>query len=184
MIESSFSNSKGFFRQIGEKVWLSEHPLLEISLNWFFFAHTNAVTINMHHFQKSDVMFNEDLVYYEDLTKWVELGKRTPFSLVLKPLSMYRETPESLMSDTHKFNKATLDFYIFLKNNSLNRIDSDLTKIVNQRLKVARENILIDSATKISFKYWLEVCFKYLSSNMSIAGLKIALKSYAKRIIR
>lgn len=97
--------------------------------DWVF-LHVNTVALRKSAFELSDILFDETLLFAEDISKWCELSVKQPFIFINQPLATYRDTPNSLMTNQLKADIAAVDFlYLHLHHPLVS-----ITKITKQKL--------------------------------------------------
>lgn len=79
-------------------------------LTEWVFLHVNTVALRKSAFNISDILFDEKLLFAEDISKWCELSVIFPFIYINQALATYRDTPNSLMKDGLKADIAAVDF--------------------------------------------------------------------------
>jgi glycosyltransferase involved in cell wall biosynthesis len=80
-------------------------------LNHWIFLHANTISIKKASFTGSALLFNENMLFSEDISKWCELLVDKELLLINKCLATYRDTPSSLMSNQLQADLAALDFF-------------------------------------------------------------------------
>jgi len=137
-------------------------------LNNWIFLHVNTVAIKRNSFELDLLLFNENMVFAEDIAKWCELLVNNKLLLINKTLATYRDTPNSLMTNQLQADLAALYFFESHLSSPLMPLDN-LTKRSLSK-KINKE--LLDSLHLASTKGLSKITF-----NLSIKLLKYSLST-------
>jgi len=93
------------------KYWLSSEQVYLYFLTHWIFLHVNSISIKKDRFLLDELLFDETLIFAEDISKWCQLLCNRQLILIKTCLATYRDTPNSLMTDQLKADLAAISFY-------------------------------------------------------------------------
>tara|TARA_R110001583_G_scaffold116972_2_gene267867 strand:+ start:9923 stop:10888 length:966 start_codon:yes stop_codon:yes gene_type:complete len=91
--------------------YLSVSNIYLYFLNNWIFLHVNTVSIKRDLFDSNILLFNEEMTFAEDISKWCDLLVNNKLLFIDKPLATYRDTPNSLMTNQLQADLAALYFF-------------------------------------------------------------------------
>jgi len=146
-------------------------------LTTFFMVHTSSIAFKKQAYSLESILFDETLIYYEDLLKWSQLAINQNVVYIPQVLSSYRDTPGGLISNSKDFDLGGIDFYENQLQQPLCPLSDDLKKILRNKLIIEYRNSLYSVACNGEFKNTLMLSLNLLKMNLTLTNLKLTFKS-------
>lgn len=126
--------------------YLSQTNIYEYFLSKWVFLHVNTVAFRRAKFNQSDLMFDEKLLFAEDINKWCDMIIKEPFHYISEPLATYRDTPNSLMEDTLKADIAALTFVLSHRKTPLIALSEQTKAMLDKKIVKETKDVIYQSA--------------------------------------
>jgi len=180
LIESEWKNhNMADFFESKNNYYLSKTDLyLSFLDNWFYVC-SDSIAIRVKDFKLEELLFDESLVYFEDLNKWCELVVNRKVVFLNKVLASYRETPGSLMSHTVNFDIAAIVFF----QRHLTSPLITLPKPTRKKLKLRLTSEIKDVLYGVANKGFVFKTFKFSLMLLKIKPSFLHFKTSLKNII-
>lgn len=168
-------NMASFFENI-HSYYLSTTDLYLSFLEHWFYVCSDSIAIRVKDYSLSNLLFDETLLYFEDLNKWSELVVNKKVVFINKVLASYRRTPGSLMSNTVDFDIAGVEFFQRHLNTPLIFLPSKTRLIVEQRLTKEIEDAIYGVANKGLVVKTLGLSLTLIKTKLCTTNVKTSLK--------
>jgi len=151
--------------------------------NWFYIC-SDSIAIKTKDFTLTELLFDESLVYFEDLNKWSELVVNRQVIFLNKVLASYRETPGSLMSQALDFDIAAIAFFQRHLTSPLIELPERTKLNIQRRLIGEIKDSLYGVANKGLISNTFKFSFMLLKISPSLIHFKTAFKNIVTSIIK
>lgn len=155
---------------------ISKKDIYLAFLESWFFVHTTSIAFKKLDYYKSYILFDESLLYFEDLNKWCELVVNKKIIYLDKVLSSYRDTPGSLMSDSALFNLSEIEFFKKHLLSPLIEIPESTQKKLMLKQYSAVKDALFSFSSKGDIIKTLSLSKILLKINLNVKNLIIVIK--------
>lgn len=168
-MQNAFKQQLGFY--------LSVKDIYEYFLSEWVFLHVNTVALRKDAYKLSDILFDETLLFAEDINKWCELSIIHPFIYIDQPLATYRDTPNSLMKDRLKADIAAVDFISQHLHCPLTPISKQSKQLLSSKLSKEIKDVLYLLAKEKKLSPYWHYSKKLIKQRCSISHLFFLLKN-------
>ena len=165
-----------------DSLWLSNSDIYQAFIESCFFVHTSSIAIRLKDYNKDDLYFNETLTYYEDITKWCEVVINKQVAYIDKTLSYYRESPNSLMTNTLNFELAGIDFYQQQIEQPLCQLAKPLIETLQKKKTKEIKDACYSASKAKNTSIVLSLSNRLLADDFSVSSLIFAVKCFIKSI--
>ena len=117
-------------------------------LNNWFFINTSTIAIRVADYEENELLFDESLIYAEDLNKWCELVVNRMVIFLNQVLSYYRNTPGSLVSNTLASDLAGVSFFRRHLKTPLIKISKDTSLNIKKKMIKELNNAIYGATEK------------------------------------
>lgn len=153
-------------------------------LTQWVFLHVNSVAIKTANVPRNELLFDESLIFAEDIAKWCRLLQQRPLLLIKECLATYRDTPDSLMTNQLKADMAAFSFFESHLHQPLQPLTPAVLQVVREKIIKELKDIIYIAAAKgkvalvvksskqlIGYQNFFSSCF-FLTKNILIAIIK------------
>ena len=144
--------------------------------NWFFIC-SDSIAIKISDYELSELLFDESLVYFEDLNKWSELVVNRKIIFIDQVLASYRETPGSLMSQTVDFDIAAIAFFQQHLTSPLIKLPQKTKYCIKKRLVKEIKDALYGVANKGFVFHTFKLSLMLLKIEPTFSHIRASLKN-------
>jgi glycosyltransferase involved in cell wall biosynthesis len=179
-------NMASFFEN-KNNYYVSKTDLYLSFLEHWFYVCSDSIAIRVKDYLLANLLFDETLLYFEDLNKWSELVVNRKVVFLNEVLASYRRTPGSLMSNTVDSDIAGVEFFQRHLNTPLIVLPKETHLVVQLRLIKEIEDAIYGVANKGLVNKTLNLSLTLLKTKFSFTHVKTVLKhlciSIYKRLI-
>lgn len=166
-----------------DTVLVSQQDLYNYMLDNWFFIHTSTIAIRVADYEKNELLFDESLVYYEDINKWCELVVNRKVIFLDKVLSSYRKTPGSLMSNTLASDMAGVDFYRRHQRAPLTSISKETSSNIERKLIKELKDAIYSATEKGEILLTIRLAYQLIIAQLNFAAIINFPRSVLKSIL-